>query len=57
MAGKLLPHFNLAPSQNACLISSITRVVFVPAFYCAARFGAPAAVMAILTLLLGMTNG
>ncbi|KAI8463892.1 MAG: nucleoside transporter-domain-containing protein [Monoraphidium minutum] len=57
MTGKLLPHFSLAPSQNTCLIASVSRVVFIPAFYCAARFGAPAAVMALLTLLLGLSNG
>ncbi|KIY97259.1 Equilibrative nucleoside transporter 4 [Monoraphidium neglectum] len=57
MVGKLLPHFRLAPGQTACLLLSLSRIVFIPAFYCAARFGAPAAVMAILTLLLGLSNG
>lgn len=57
MIGKLLPHFSLAPSQNACLVLSLSRVVFVPAYYCAARYGAPAAVIGVLTLLLGLTNG
>lgn len=57
MVGKLLPHFRLAPGQTTCLALSVSRVAFIPAFYCAARFGAPAAVMAVLTLLLGLSNG
>ena len=31
--------------------------MFFPAFFCGAKFGAPAYVIAIITLLLGLSNG
>ncbi|GBF92148.1 equilibrative nucleoside transporter [Raphidocelis subcapitata] len=57
LVGKLAPHFKLAPSQTVLLICSCSRVVFFPAFFCGAKFGAPAYVIAIITLLLGLSNG
>lgn len=57
LVGKLTPHFRLQPSQLALLICCLSRVAFVPAFFCAAKFGAPAWVVGLLTLLLGLSNG
>jgi hypothetical protein len=57
LVGKLFPHFNLKPSQTVLLILCASRVVFFPAFYFAAHYGAPAWVMFLLTLTLGLTNG
>lgn len=57
LAGKLFPLFSWNPSQLLLLILTSSRVVFFPAFYCAARFAAPPYVTGALTLLLGFSNG
>lgn len=56
-AGKLLPHHHFALSKRQVLLCSVGRIAFVPAFLISAYLGAPPAVIACLTLGLGLTNG
>lgn len=61
LAGKSLPAAFYGPFARGrghlVLAGSVARVLFVPAFYAAARFGAGATAISILTLLLGASNG
>lgn len=63
LAGKNVPLPRLAEAagsmrrQGVLLGLCIARVVFLPAFLVAVRLGAPAAVVAVLCVALGISNG
>jgi equilibrative nucleoside transporter 1/2/3 len=59
LAGKEMPAWRLLPepSERAMLLGSVLRVVFVPAFYFAAGWGAGPLVIGALTVALGVSNG
>ena len=57
LVGKLAPLFKWQPPQALLLGVCLSRVVFFPAFFCAARFAAPDWVTIVLTVVLGLSNG
>jgi equilibrative nucleoside transporter 1/2/3 len=58
LTGKCVPFGSFAPAPRLLLAASISRVVFIPAFYLAGRYaGSWVALMALLTVALGLSNG
>lgn len=58
LTGKCVPFGSFAPTPRVLLAASVSRVVFIPAFYLAGRYaGSWVALMALLTVTLGLSNG
>jgi equilibrative nucleoside transporter 1/2/3 len=58
LTGKCLPFGKLAPSPRTLLAASLSRVVFVPAFWAAGVYaGDWVWLMLLLTTALGLSNG
>lgn len=58
LTGKCVPFGSLAPRPRVLLAASVSRAVFVPAFYLAGRYaGSWVWLMALLTAALGVSNG
>lgn len=53
-----MPFGSFAPRPQVLLAASVSRAVFVPAFYLAGRYaGSWVWLMALLTATLGLSNG
>jgi hypothetical protein len=58
LTGKCVPFGSFAPRPYLLLCASVSRAVFVPAFYVAGRYaGSWVWLMALLTIALGFSNG
>jgi equilibrative nucleoside transporter 1/2/3 len=58
LTGKCVPFGSFAPRAQLLLAASVSRAVFVPAFFLAGRYaGSWVWLMALLTATLGLSNG